>query len=391
MKILFLYAKGNSEITNRQSALGSYMNCLCEILSKKGYEIHFNHVSFLQIANQNSNQNSHVTNPIRRNKIPLPNFIKGIIKNFIRLKQIRKLKSEIVASKFQPDVIIEFYNYGSNLGLHFSKAYNCPLIEIYDAPVLEEHEYFNGRSYIYRWKISRREENTLLNAKKIVVYSNAVKKYLMEKIGKSGDSFQIHQNVDFTRFDFMESKPFASEMNIGFIGSFLAWHRDDLLLDAFEKIIAKGMKANLYRVDSGQKYEKKKDKIHLFKSKSRIFLTGFLDGNELKEIKSKLHIGVMPGSNWYGAPNKIFEYGAAGLAVIAPDTPTIKDLFVDGNELNLFKWDDSIDLQLNLETLLKEEGVYKQISSNLNQKIRNNYSENKTGDFYHQLIQSTLK
>ena len=45
-----------------------------------------------------------------------------------------------------------------------------------------------------------------------------------------------------------------------------------------------------------------------------------------------MDIAVMPSSNWYGSPIKIFEYGAMGRAVIGPDVPPVREVMSDGEE-----------------------------------------------------------
>jgi glycosyltransferase involved in cell wall biosynthesis len=117
-----------------------------------------------------------------------------------------------------------------------------------------------------------------------------------------------------------------------------------------------------------------------------IYMPGFVDGQALLKFKQKINIGVMPGSNWYGAPNKIFEYGAAKIAVVAPDTPTIKDLFENNEELLLFKQDDEDSLYAQLSRYFTEEGLRHETAEALQNKIRNNYSENITFTFYNQLL-----
>jgi glycosyltransferase involved in cell wall biosynthesis len=119
---------------------------------------------------------------------------------------------------------------------------------------------------------------------------------------------------------------------------------------------------------------------------SDIFIPGFMDGEELLNFKQKINIGVMPGSNWYGAPNKIFEYGAAKMAVVAPDTPTISELFQNSEDLLLFKHDDEDSLYKTLLVYINNSSLRNKHAVALQNKIRNNYSENITFTFYYKLL-----
>jgi glycosyltransferase involved in cell wall biosynthesis len=123
--------------------------------------------------------------------------------------------------------------------------------------------------------------------------------------------------------------------------------------------------------------------------KEDIVMPGFSDGEALFRFKEQIHIGVMPGSNWYGAPNKIFEYGAARMAVVAPGTPTIQDLFADGKELLLFKQNDVNELYNQLKKYIEDRALMQAHSDALQHKIKNNYSKENTFTFYDGLLRSS--
>lgn len=390
MKIHLLYAKGNEELLNRQSALGSYINCLCSILEEVNITVCVNGVLFKDFSKLKV-QSANV-NPIGKGRFGfVPSFIKNALKDYRKLKQVGILKSKIIQSNFIPDLYLEFYNYGSDLGYTLSKKNRKPLVVIYDAPVMEEFEFFNGRNVFFRNSILKREKISLKHASRIVVYSSAVKKFLIQKFNIAENVFAIHQNVDFTRFEFQNPKTNFEIPVIGFIGSFLKWHRVDLLIDAFEFIRKKGISAKLVLAGSGAEWNNINQRCLQSDFKSDIEVKGFLDGRALTDVKARMNIGIMPGSNWYGAPNKIFEYGAAGLAVIAPDTPTIQSLFENKSEVVLFRWDDSVDLCNRLEEVLTNKILYANISKNLHHKIKASYSVENTRSFYSMLFKSLVK
>jgi len=217
-----------------------------------------------------------------------------------------------------------------------------------------------------------------------------VKKYVWEKIGMH-TTIQLHQNIDFTRFDFIHEKRLEQTINIGFIGSFLKWHRVDLLLKTFSRLKDEHYNIKLYLLGMGEEYASIKEKWSASKYKEDIFLPGFVDGEELLKLKKRIHVGVMPGSNWYGAPNKIFEYGAAHMAVIAPNTPTINDLFIDKKEVCLFENNSENGLYEGLKKLCDNVELISVLAENLHQKICINYSKTNTFEFYNRLIKEAIQ
>ncbi|MGZ4079047.1 MAG: glycosyltransferase family 4 protein, partial [Bacteroidia bacterium] len=323
-KINIIYGKSTEEIFNRQSALGSYIYCLAMILLKNGYEVSVNELSFSINSEQKNVQGSYNSGASSFAKKLIPQFIKELLKDVRLFRSLNNLYLNIEKNN-TIDSILEFYTYGSDLGFRLSKKYNKPLFIVYDSPVLEAHEFFHQKQIVFKSEIERREKKSILQASGIVVYSNAVKEYLNKKYAKELPVF-IHQNVDYSRFEYIENKTPGKTINIGFIGSFLKWHRVDLLINAFARLKDEGKNVKLFLLGSGMEFDKMKDAVEKNKYASAIEMPGFMDGAQLFEYKKQFDIGVMPGSNWYGAPNKIFEYGAAKIAVVAPDTPTIKDL-----------------------------------------------------------------
>lgn len=387
-KILLVYAKSSLELLDRKSALGSYIFCLCELLQKNGMQVFVNGLEFDQLKNQSLTVKSQIGPGNKTLKKYIPKFFKEIIKDTVIFNNITQLYKNI-ASSGKYDCVLEFYNYASNVGYKIANKQNIPLVVVYDAPVLEEYVFFHGPKFIFKNKIRKRELETLKRANCIVAYSNAVKNYL-NKIVNRNLNISIHQNVDFSRFDFFEKKFDDKSLKIGFIGSFLKWHRIDLLLEAFNRLRDNHYPVELFLIGYGMEYNSVKELVIQSKYKEFIVIPGFMDGLQLLEMKKQLHIGVMPGSNWYGAPNKIFEYGAAKMAVVAPDTLTINDLFEDEKELLLFKQDDGADLFLKLKKLCDDRILSDQLATALQQKIRNKYSEKITSDFYNRILTNAM-
>lgn len=382
-RVLFIFANGESEVMNRKSALGSYIFCLATLLNEHDFDVRINTTPVNDI---HISESAPLTNTSRFGigKF-VPKFIKGMIRDNILFRRNHALLSRIKNAGFVPDIVIEFYSYGSDIGLECSVYYHRPLFVVFDAPVLEEYRYFYGRKVINRSKILSNQNNTLKASSVVNVYSDSVKKYVEQHVG-ADKQITIHQNVDFSRFEFISSKPFCENMTIGFIGSFLKWHRVDLLLKAYEVIRSKGINCDLLLVGSGMEENAIKNMVDSHPYKKEIRLTGYLDGNELTMEKSKMHIGVMPGSNWYGAPNKIFEYGIAGMAVVAPNTPTIYDIFGSNKDVLLFEQNNVEELSKSLIKLLTDENFYIGMANGLQEKINQYYSAENTLNYYTGII-----
>jgi glycosyltransferase involved in cell wall biosynthesis len=62
---------------------------------------------------------------------------------------------------------------------------------------------------------------------------------------------------------------------------------------------------------------------------SEVIVTGAVPQESIPGLIDAMDIGLMPGSNWYGSPTKILEYGAMEKPIVSARTPPIEEI-VDG-------------------------------------------------------------
>ena len=358
MKILIIYSGGTGELTNRKSALGSYIACLGGLLEEGlSAEVFVNGKALSKLLKEPSTSQpkeiSVEKSPVTKHigKI-IPHFLKRVLSVLSVFRNNRRLLNSLSMDSGKYDKVLEFYTFGSDVGIRYAEKEQVPLFIVYDSPVIEQEVFFKGFTPFLR-RVRQNERRTLKGASGILVYSEPVKQHLQRDNKLPDNRFTIHQNVDYTRFDVLPVKESTEhrEVNICFLGSFLKWHRIELLIEAFERIKDKNYRVNLHLVGDGMEYRSIQQIVSKSRHRECIHLPGFLDGDELSTYKMKMDIGVMPGSNWYGAPNKIFEYGAAGMAVVSCSTPTIEYVF-SGGEIMMFTPDNLEAFTRSLEELL---------------------------------------
>lgn len=385
---LLLYTRNSAEVFNRKSALGSYIHVLSTIVSSLGYEVHLNGKEIVDSNSKNSPESKNTATSV---KSIFSKFIPKKIKHTIRDQQAAKNTESILNSILENgvhyDVIIEFYSIYSQVGATISAKTRAKLIVIYDGPILEEYTFFNGHQPWNQNLILERQLFTVKTASSVVVYSKPMREFISNALNVEATKIHIHQNIDFSRFETLAPKEIKQQINICFLGSFLKWHRVDLLIEAFDRLYTqfKNQDIHLYLIGDGIEWKNCVRLIDEKKSKTNIHVKGFLDGVELQELKKIMHIGVMPSSNWYGAPNKLFEYGAMGMACIAPRTKTIEDIFPD--EVVFF---ENNDLESFFEAFLKlcmSHEIINTYSKKIYERVLRDFTLEKTRNFYQQLIE----
>ena len=154
-----------------------------------------------------------------------------------------------------------------------------------------------------------------IDADKIVVTPNAVcpDEFLVDAEFVAGQT--ISNKLNRLR------KHIAGCTVIGFVGGFVPWHGLDLLLKVFDKINSEHQycnKVKLVLVGDGPMREDVECFIKENQFESNILITGMVPHQDVKVFIDLFDIAVMPDSNPFGSPMKIFEYMVMGKPVVAP-------------------------------------------------------------------------
>ena len=102
---------------------------------------------------------------------------------------------------------------------------------------------------------------------------------------------------------------------------------------------------------------------------SRVILTGRIGHKELPGYIRLFDVGVMPDSNDYGSPMKIFEYMSLRKPVVVPDYGPLLDAIEDGKEGRIFKARDVQQMADCLTMMLSDQATYDRMSEQARNKI----------------------
>jgi glycosyltransferase involved in cell wall biosynthesis len=323
-KVLILIAIPDFDYKNQNSAVLAYLKEVKEAFLKNGDEADFGYFENV---------------PINKEGAPIIVYsgLKGLVKRLVKQwkwlyqslalkiyfsKQKALLKQLLSGKKY--DRIIEFHTVGSTVGVELKRNWDANLSVIFDSPVAEQFLEMYGTRTIFWRKIKASERITMQNADAVLAYSSACADYLIHKyripVPIAILPCVIHKN------EIIERAPSAI-FSIGFIGSFLSWHKLELLVKVFAEFIKEYPDSKLYLIGYGVEWKKIKNLVDDLDIIDHVDLPGFVSEEELQEYKRMFTIGIMPGSNWYGSPLKLFEYAFAQIPFIAPSTPTVRSIF----------------------------------------------------------------
>lgn len=269
------------------------------------------------------------------------------------------------------DLVIEFLTWGSSTYSIIDKTKKTKYLVIYDSPLATQwHEIYNQKLNANH-PIIKNENAALLKSDAIIVYAESMKQYLLKN--QQMDSNKIHCLPCIL---WKESTSENIEKSvIGFIGSFLKWHKVENLVFAFNELANDYPNIELKLIGYGQEWLNINKLVKKSPYHHRIQMPGFVDEKELQRLKNEMLVGVMPGSNWYGSPLKLFEYADAEIAIIAPNTPVVKDLFNAHEVLFIDEKNEVQSLVENIKLYLKNADLRKDKVDKAKEKMKTIYAK----------------
>jgi glycosyltransferase involved in cell wall biosynthesis len=190
------------------------------------------------------------------------------------------------------------------------------------------------KSVIKKWTNSFSE--------RIIVISQAVKKYVMTKYETSADKIEvIYNGIEIDRFHFKEPNFDKQKIIFGTVGRLTKQKGHRYLIEAFAKLIDKFNEAELWIVGQGELRLELQKQITDFGLENRIKLLGVCQN--IPEILNKFDVFVMP-SIWEGLGIALIEAMASGLPVIGSRVDGIAEIIEDEVNGILVETENSIEL-----------------------------------------------
>jgi glycosyltransferase involved in cell wall biosynthesis len=165
---------------------------------------------------------------------------------------------------------------------------------------------------------------------------------------------------------------------IGFVGTFAPWHGLDLLVQAFARVAKRFERAMLVLVGDGPERKRVEQLVASSGLEAKTIFAGTVGYAELPRYVGAFTVGVMPDSNDYGSPVKVFEYMGCGKPVVAPDYAPLREVIQHGQEGLIFRRRDVDALARCLEDLLADPDLARSLGDRGRQLVvtRRNWAAN---------------
>jgi glycosyltransferase involved in cell wall biosynthesis len=236
--------------------------------------------------------------------------------------------------------------------------------------------------------LKRRIEQTGVPGEKILVLPNAVN---AEEFATPADGKGVREKFA------LEGKTV-----IGFIGWFVEWHKLERLVEVFARLCHKptvgglceaaGKEPNfapgglaeatysaradlvLMLVGEGALREPLAQLARQLGVESQVLFTGSATHREIPAYIAAMDVCVVPHSNEYRSPIKLFEYMGQARAVLAPRLEPIEMIIEDGRNGLLFESTSAEQLQSQLERLVEDPPLRETLGTQARKDVLENHT-----------------
>lgn len=333
MKILYLCPDHGIPILGRRGC-STHVRETCRALNKRGHET-------IILASQRGQDDS-LTDHLRILEQPpaqskkLGYDLRNIWHN---IPYYRRAKKIIQTEKI--DAIYERFSLYAVAGTRLGRKFGLPRILEVNAFLTTEHEH-----KLHFLRMAKTIERYIVqHAPALVVVSDPLRERLVESgvqnerivnmpMAVDIDHFQPNQE---TRQNIRRKYEMENKYVIGYVGSLSGWHGIALLPDLARKILEHRDDFVIFVVGGEEKHlEENRARVARQNLESHIRFIGSVSYEEVPDHVSAMDVALVPDTNYWTCPTKMFEYQASAVPTIAPEYPAIVEAMTHGEEGLIF-------------------------------------------------------
>jgi glycosyltransferase involved in cell wall biosynthesis len=255
------------------------------------------------------------------------------------------------ARTVRPDAVYQRHATFSCAGVVVSRVLGLPLVLEFNSSEVWKGRYWGGlRLFGLAGLVER---INLRAAELIVVVSQPLRQQLLSA-GVSEHKIMVNPNgVDPDRFrPDLAGNEVRNRLGlqwatvVGFSGTFGLWHGVPTLAAVVPRVLAARPQARLLLIGDGPLRHLVEDVVHARGLESRVAMPGLVPHAEMPSYLAACDVLVSPharpvdGGEFFGSPTKLYEYMAAGRAIVASRVGQIAEAIEDGQTGLLVPPDD---------------------------------------------------
>ena len=287
------------------------------------------------------------------------------------IKIIRAIK------KHDINAIYERYAFFNWIGTFIAKRKGRPIIiEVNEVSGLKR-----VRGQVLVGLAKAIERRIFKAADAIVVVSPFLKRHI-EKMGINDNKVHVIPNAvnldnfypEVGRIETRRKLGILNKIVLGFVGKLLPWNNLELLMDIFKVISEEVPNTHLLLVGDGQVKKSLEERVKRYRLEEKVTFTGQIGHKDVPKFIAAMDICIIPESNQYRSPVKLFEYMAMAKPVVAPRLEPIENVITNGENGVLFDLRNEDSLKKTIIGLIKDSEKRGKIGNRARETVIKNYT-----------------
>jgi len=238
----------------------------------------------------------------------------------------------------RPDVLYERYSLFSLAGPWLKRRTGIPMLLEVNAPLCDERAIHGGLALP---RLARWSERTAWRAADAVLPVTRVLAGVVADAGIPAERIHVIPNgIDRVRFATADGRAARRRLGLdgrlilGFCGFLRSWHGLGRVIEAMAGIPDPNL--HLLLVGDGPARADLESHARARGIADRMTVLGIVPRDEIPDMVSAFDIALQPSAVEYASPLKLFDYMAAGRAIVAPDQPNIREVLRHRHDSLLF-------------------------------------------------------
>jgi glycosyltransferase involved in cell wall biosynthesis len=277
----------------------------------------------------------------------------------------RRLKRAYL--EHRPHVLYERHNLYLLAGKWLKRRFRLPYLLEVNAPIALERSQHGGLGLP---ALARRLEASVWKAADVLLPVTAVLADMLVAQGVKRERIMVIPNgIDLAAFEAAPPRDAAKRrlgidgrLVLGFAGFVRAWHGLDQVIDFIAE--ARRPELLLFVVGDGPACEALMQRARDRGVAAQVTLAGIVERNDIPAHLAAFDIALQPAATPYASPLKLFEYLAAGCAIVAPRQPNLEEVLEHGENALLFSADEAGAFGESIGRLVADPALRERLGSN---------------------------
>lgn len=286
----------------------------------------------------------------------LPSVLKEVAE--ILLNAISYYRLYKAYRDFAPDLIYERYNLYLFAGSWLARWTGLPFYLEVNSPLAEERSQFGGLRLTALARVA--ERFVWRSADRIFAVTTTLKDIVAASGARPERIHVVSNGVVLERFRTPTCRPVRDSITLGFVGFLRDWHGLDTVMEAMSKYSGV-IPLRLVVAGDGPARPALESQVGSLGISNVVDFMGVVPFEEVPNLLCTFDIALQPKAVPYASPLKIFDYMAAGLAIVAPDQANIREILQHRVTAILFEPNNDTAMWRAINELIGKPALINQI------------------------------